>query len=205
MVKSKRSHRAREIERVIAYVFAQKGYHSTTMRDIARELGMHQSSLYYYFKSKEDILCKLMMDTMETGIAGLEKICSGHDSAEEKLNRAFAFYIQHFAGNRDRHILLESEVNSLSTERRRIVVDKQKRYVDLVRTVIMELFKKQKVKNIHPTIATFAFFGMANYITKWYNPDGPVKPERLAEMFTEILTNGLYREKTLDCMNSFRS
>ena len=194
MARAKGTHRSEEIERVVAYVFARKGYHSTTMRDIARELGMHQSSLYHYFKSKEDILFKLMIETLETGISELEKICDRNDPPEEKLNKVFRFHTQHHTRSGDRNILLENEMNSLSIGRRRIVTDRMRHYVNLIRSIIIDLFKKQAIKNIHPTIATFAFFGMVNYMTKWYNPNGPVKSERLADMFTKILTKGLYRE-----------
>ena len=194
MARTKGTHRSEEIERVVAYVFARKGYRSTTMRDIARELGMHQSSLYHYFKSKEDILFKLMMETLETGISELEKICDRNDPPEEKLNKVFRFHTQHHTRSGDRNILLENEMNSLSIGRRRIVTDRMRHYVNLIRSIIIDLFKKQAIKDIHPTIATFAFFGMVNYMNKWYTPNGPVKPDRLVHMFTKILTKGLYRE-----------
>ena len=53
---TKKSDKIKEIHNVVIRLFAQKGYHNTSMREIARGLNMNQSSLYHYFDSKEDIL-----------------------------------------------------------------------------------------------------------------------------------------------------
>ena len=193
MAKLRKSERSEEIERVIAYLFARKGYHSTTMRDIARELGMHQSSLYHYFKSKEAVLFKIMNDCMETGLKGLDEIYGADYPLDEKLKNIFSFYIQHFAQERERHILLDTEMNSLNKRHRRILIDKQRRYTEIIRSIIIDLINEKKVKNIHPTIATFAFFGMFNYTSKWYRSEGTIRPAKLADMLIEIITEGLFK------------
>ena len=68
MPKPKSQQKSKNIQRVAAHLFAHKGFHTTSMRGIARELGMNQSSLYHYFKSKEDILFKLMNDAVDDAL-----------------------------------------------------------------------------------------------------------------------------------------
>ncbi|NOQ95599.1 MAG: TetR family transcriptional regulator [Desulfobacterales bacterium] len=182
-----------EIYRVIARLFAYRGYHSTSMREIARELGMNQSSLYHYFASKQDILFTLMNDAMDDVLAILEEISSTDLLPEDRLNRVLSFYTQYYAGDQERLILLINEMNSLNEEYRSTLVGKQRRYVQLIKSILEELAAQGKIKQIDPAIATFAFFGMVHYTIKWYHKDGPVSLEQLANSFVEIFTKGVLR------------
>jgi len=155
-----------EIHQVIARLFAYRGYHSTSMREIARELGMNQSSLYHYFASKQDILFTLMNDAMDDVLAILEKISTTDLLPEDRLNRVLSFYTQYYAGDQERLILLINEMNSLNEEYRSILVGKQRRYVQLIKSILEELAAQDKIKQIDPAIATFAFFGMVHYTIK---------------------------------------
>ena len=180
-----------EIYQVIARLFAYRGYHSTSMREIARELGMNQSSLYHYFASKQDILFTLMNDAMDDVLAILEEISSTDLLPEDRLNRVLSFYTQYYAGDQERLILLINEMNSLNEEYRSILVRKQRRYVQLIKSILEELAAQGKIKQIDPAVATFAFFGMVHYTIKWYHKDGPVSLEQLANSFVEIFTKGI--------------
>lgn len=180
-----------EIYRVIARLFAYRGYHSTSMREIARELGMNQSSLYHYFTSKQDILFTLMNDAMDDVLAILQEISSTDLLPEDRLNRVLGFYTQYYAGDQERLILLINEMNSLNEEYRSILVGKQRQYVQLIKSILEELAAQGKIKQIDPAIATFAFFGMVHYTIKWYHKDGPVSLDQLANSFVEIFTKGV--------------
>jgi AcrR family transcriptional regulator len=180
-----------EIYQVIARLFAYRGYHSTSMREIARELGMNQSSLYHYFASKQDILFTLMNGAMDDVLAILEEISSTDLLPEDRLNRVLSFYTQYYAGDQERLILLINEMNSLNEDYRSILVGKQRRYVQLIKSILEELAAQDKIKQIDPAIATFAFFGMVHYTIKWYHKDGPVSLEQLANAFVEIFTKGV--------------
>jgi AcrR family transcriptional regulator len=191
MPKAKNPSKSKEIQSVIAGLFARNGYHSTSMREIARELGMNPSSLYHYMKSKEEILFRLMNDAIDDALATMEEICAADLTPEDKLDRVLGFYIRYYAGDQDRLILLVNEMNALHDAHRKILVDKQRRYVNLIRSILKELARDLEMKPIHPTIATFAFFGMVHYTIKWYKKDGPIGLNELAHAFIEIFTQGI--------------
>ena len=191
MPKPQNPQRAKEIYRVIAHLFAYRGYHSTSMREIARELGMNQSSLYHYFTSKQDILFTLMNDAMDDVLTVLEEISSTDLLPEDRLKRVLDFYTHYYAGDQERLILLVNEMNSLNEEYRSVLVAKQRQYVQLIKSILEELSGQHKIKQIDPVIATFAFFGMVHYTIKWYHKDGPVSLDQLADAFVEIFTRGI--------------
>ncbi len=193
MSRPKSKRKTAHIYRVVAHLFAHRGYHSTSMREIARELGMNQSSLYHYFASKEDVLFTLMSDAMDDVLAILEQISATDLSPEGKLREVLAFYTKYYAGDQERLTLLVNEMNSLNEEYRSSLVEKQRRYVHLIESILSELAGQDKMKQIHPAVATFAFFGMVHYTIKWYHKDGPVSLDKLAELFVEIFTNGILR------------
>lgn len=193
MSKPKNSQKSDEIFSVVAHLFAHKGYHSTSMREIARELGMNQSSLYHYFKSKEDALYKLMNDAMDDALATLEKICAAHLSPEDKLNRVLGFYTRYYAGDQERLILLVNEKNSLTESYRRRLVQKERRYVRLFKDIFEELAGHDRIKEIPPSVAIFAFLGMVHYTIKWYDKNGPVGLDELADLFVEIFNKGVLK------------
>lgn len=193
MARPKNTQKIFEIDRVIAHLFARKGYHSTSMRDIAHELGMNQASLYYYYKSKEEMLFRLMNGAMEDSLGVIEGICASDLSPEDKLSQVLNFYSRYFAGEQEREILLLSEMNSLNEQHQKILNEKQRHYVQLFYSILQELTDQNKMKPIHHTVATFAFFGMVHYTVRWYNRDGVISLEELANMFVEIFTRGIFR------------
>lgn len=193
MPKLKKKKKIEEIQRVTAHLFAHKGYHPTTMRDIARELGMNKSSLYHYFESKEELLFKLANDALDDCLVTLEKICATDLPPEEKLKEVLDFYIRYYAGDQEGLILMANEMNFLNDEHRHILIEKQRHYVQLIKTILKELSDQHKIKEIHHSIATFAFFGMVHYTIKWYHKEGPVGLDELAGLFVEIFTKGILK------------
>jgi AcrR family transcriptional regulator len=184
------------VHQVVAQLFAKRGYHSTSIREIARQLGMNQSSLYYYFSSKEEILFRLMNEAMDDAMTTLKQICESEISPEEKLSRVLGFYVRYFAGDQDRLTLLVNERDCLGETYRRILIEKERRYVQLFKDIFEELNQTKKAKTIPPQVATFAFFGMVHYTIKWYHRDGPVGLDQLADFFVEMFTCGILRSGT---------
>ena len=193
MPKAKNQKKRDEIQRSIAHLFARKGYHSTSMRDIARELNMNASSLYHYFKGKEDMLFQLMNDAMDEALVTIEEICGADILPEEKLDRVLVYYAKYFAGDLEREILLVNEMTSLKGEFRRILLEKQRRYLHLIRSILDELVSRGKMKEMNTTVALFAFFGMVHYTIKWYDKEGFVGLDELADTFMEIFTRGIIK------------
>ncbi len=189
---SKKTDKIKEIHSVVTRLFAQKGYHNTSMREIARELGMNQSSLYHYFDSKEDILFTLINDAMDDALGTLEVICKTDLSPHGKLDQVLSFYTHYYTGDLDRLVLLVNEQGNLGKDYRGMLIKKERRYVHLVQSILKALADEGRMKPIPPAVAAFAFFGMVHYTIKWYDKDGPVKSGELADYFLEIFTKGIF-------------
>jgi len=75
----------REAVRSAAAVFAEKGYHGSSTRDIAEHMGIKQGSLYYYFKSKEDALSEVCLYGMQDYVERMKSISASKQTFEAKL------------------------------------------------------------------------------------------------------------------------
>ncbi len=192
MIMTKKADKIKEIHGVVTRLFARNGYHNTSMREIARGLGMNQSSLYHYFDSKEDILYALINDAMDDALNTLEEICKTDISPHGKLNRVLSFYTNFYAGDQDRLRLLVNEQGNLGEDYRRVLIKKERRYVHLIQSILKALADEGRMKPVPPVVATFAFFGMVHYTIKWYDRDGSVKSGELADYFLEIFTKGIF-------------
>ena len=94
----------REAVRAAAAVFAEKGYHGSSTKDIAERLGIKQGSLYYYFKSKEEALGEVCAYGIEDYVHRMETIAVSDQPFEAKL---LATVTSHLSGYRERNEALK--------------------------------------------------------------------------------------------------
>lgn len=184
-----------EIQRVAARLFASQGYHSTSIREIARELGINQATLYHYFQNKEEILFQLISGALDNAYETLVNIRRADLPPIERVKSALRFYTKHYAGDQERLILAINESESVSKDHRKILVEKERKYVTLFKEIFQELTAAGKMKEIPTSVASFAFFGMVLHTINWYDRDGSISLDQLADLFCEIFVNGILKQK----------
>ena len=171
-----------------ARVFAERGYHPTTMRDLSRASGMSLAGMYYYVRGKEDLLFHIQercfTQVLEGGTAA---VAAGVDP-QDRLARFIRHHVTFFAGHMAEMKVLSHEANSLSGDGRRRVDAIKRRYVDFLEGLLREAWPDQPAAE--RSASAYAFFGMMNWIYNWYDPAGPINPDRLAELLTRLYLGG---------------
>ncbi len=188
-----RKNRYNEIINAATELFAKKGYAATSMREISENLEITKATLYHYFKSKEQILFEILDNVMDEALQNLEKISNMDISPEEKLKNVLKFYSRYYVSKQNDLILLVNELNSLNEKYKKILIEKEKKYLNLIKSIFNELNLQGKLKDIPLTVLAFSFFGMVHYTIKWYHPNGSIKPDKLSEYFVEIFTKGILK------------
>ncbi len=195
MKKLRSSHKKKIVYDTAAKLFAKKGYSGTSIREIAEALDLQKSSLYHYFKSKEDLLFKIMDDSMTVALQKIDGLYQSEVPPLEKLREFMHFYASFYAGDRDRLILLVNEVDQLSSVYRERLIYKERHYVEVLKGILSELQQQGFMKPIPTAVASFAFFGMVHFTYKWYRQDGPVAPDQLGDFFWDIFTTGIFEQE----------
>ncbi|MBN1277940.1 MAG: TetR family transcriptional regulator [Deltaproteobacteria bacterium] len=178
-----------------AHLFAKRGYSGTSIRELAQALKLQKSSLYHYFKSKEDLLFKIMDDSMTVALQKIDSLYAYDAPPLEKLRDFMHFYASFYAGDRDRLILLVNELDQLSPVYRDRLIEKERHYVEVLKGILTELQQQGFMKSIPTAVASFAFFGMVHFTYKWYRQDGQVTPDQLGDFFWDIFTTGIFEQK----------
>ena len=182
------------ILRTSARIFAEKGYHSTSMRDISRETNVSLAGLYYYCKSKEELLFLIQDNCFGHVLERLEQRLKETTEPVEKLRFVIENHLSFFAANMAEMKVLSHEADSLEGEMREHVSGKKHQYTKLVRRIMSEVQQQQAASNrrskIDLTVATYALFGMMNWIYNWYDPRGKLSVNDLVDNTTRLFLSG---------------
>ena len=111
-----------------AKIFFSKGYHATTIEDVARDVGMLKGSLYYYIDSKEGLLYELLLGVIEQGDAYIRTRLLGIDDPVEALRVALRGHIEYIIENQVRVGLFLHEFDTLPGRRQRHIREAMQRY-----------------------------------------------------------------------------
>src|SRR5881275_2373089 len=131
------------ILRTSARIFAEKGYHSTSMRDISRATCVSLAGLYYYCKSKEELLFLIQDNCFGRVHERLQERLKDAGGAVEKLRLVIENHLSFFAANMAEMKVLSHEADSLAGEMHAHVSGKKQQYTRLVRRILMEVQQAQ--------------------------------------------------------------
>jgi AcrR family transcriptional regulator len=179
------------ILRNAARIFADKSYHSTSMRDISRETNVSLAGLYHYCKSKEELLFLIQDNCFGRVLERLEERLSSVDEPLLKLQIFIENHLSFFAANMAEMKVLSHEAESLQGELHAHVSSKKDKYTKLATRILKEVYEAQATKRpLNLTVATYALFGMMNWIYNWYDPKGKLKVTELAQNLTQLFLEG---------------
>lgn len=177
--------RREEIFAASAEIFWAKGYHATSMNDVAAAMGMRKASLYHHVKNKETLLYEMSVSSMHHIFDSA--MSATKSDPESHLRELIALHISSLLEDRDKHATALVELRSLSPDQRQHVTDLRSRYDRLVDEAIREV---QVATNRWPGVAThsvrLALLGMLNWTVFWFNPDGPETPEQIARDMADV-------------------
>jgi len=169
-------------------LFADRGYHGTSMKDIAEALGVRAPSLYNHVTSKQEILFAVMDKAMDRALAALEEALAGveeHDTSEQ-LRRATESLVLDFLRFPAEVTVCNTEVRSLEAANRLAIVAKRDQYAARVRSIIEQGCRDGRFSTRTPQIAAFAVLEMGNGAKSWFRPSGRYPDTFVASEYGEF-------------------
>ena len=179
------------ILRTSARIFAEKSYHSTSMRDISRATGVSLAGLYHYCKSKEELLFLIQDHCFGRVLERVEERIRGVSDPFEQLRIFIDNHLSFFAANMAEMKVLSHEAESLAGDLHAKVSTRKEKYAKLARRILRDIQESQTAKaRIDLTVATYALFGMMNWIYNWYDPAGKLSVNQLVDNITNLFLRG---------------
>jgi TetR/AcrR family transcriptional regulator, cholesterol catabolism regulator len=180
----------REILDAASRVFRRRGLQATGMRDIAAELGMTASNLYYYFKDKEELLAFVQEDAL----AGLLEIAARvRETGLRADARLFRLIEEHVVRLNEGTpgSLAHLEVEALGEPRRRELQERRDEYERAFHCTIEEGIAADVFRPVDPKVSALAILGAVNWTVKWFRPDGRKSARAIGREQAELLVRGV--------------
>lgn len=185
--------RREEILLAAAQVFQEKGYRGTTVQDIAQAVGMLKGSLYYHFANKEEIFYEIIHDPLYHFVSQMAEVVALDLSPRAKLRAALRYHLSVF----DAHlpgvqVILRENLGLMEGERWAPIRALWKEHEELWESILREGIERGDFDaGLDVRIATLGILGMCNWMHRWYRKDGRLTTGQIADMWAEIILNGV--------------
>ncbi len=180
-----------EILAAAAQIFREKGYHATSMQDIAEAVNLQKGSLYHHIRSKEEILASLLDRALDLLIQSMQEVMASPLSIEEKLRAAMRMYADNIAVHSDLAAVLLLEYRNLSPRLRSRHMGRRDRFEALWRELIRQGMKQGVFRTLDEKLVALAILGVQNWMLTWYRAEGPLSAAELSSRFADLFLNGL--------------
>jgi AcrR family transcriptional regulator len=181
--------RKQELARQAARLFAQKGYHGTSMGDLAEAMGVQKGSLYAHLEGKEDLL----YETMREGASAFHGVLDAIPEtlpATEKIRLALRGHLRLVAGQLDVATVFVQEWKYLQGARLEEIVGERRRYEERIRELFCEGREHAELRSdLDEGAAALLFLSAANWAYTWLREGADT--DALADRFYALLVDGM--------------
>jgi AcrR family transcriptional regulator len=183
------STRRRDLSRAAARLFAAKGYHGTSVGDVAQAMGVQKGSLYAHIASKQDLLYETMREGADAFHGALDALPE-EAPAIEKIRLALRAHLAIVAEQLDVATVFVQEWRYLEGERRDEILAERRRYEQRIREFFREARELSELRaDLDEWAATMVFLSAANWAYTWLQPGR--ETDALADRFVAMLIDGL--------------
>jgi AcrR family transcriptional regulator len=178
-------------------LFAEYGYHASTMRDIARIAGIQAASIYYHYASKQALLVEVMETHMRQLNANLEHIVSKQDTVQQRLYEAISNHIRLHTTYKSEFFIIDTEIRALKGENRGEVLALRDQYEDLFQKLLREGMEQGVLRQTDVKVSSYAIIAMCTEVAQWFRPSGRLSVQQVIEIYNQMVTEGLLLIKDL--------
>jgi AcrR family transcriptional regulator len=193
---SPNKHRRNQILEIATKLFASKGYHGATLDEVAEQLGVTKASLYYYFRSKEQLLKEICINMQEKMNNNVRELVLSEMSPVYKLRALIKAQLIFVSTNRDISKVVFDEAEALGKAAYKRIYLQSKLGEKFVQDIIEEGVKCGCFAVDDVKMASFLILSACHWIYKWYRPDGRLTSDEIADRFINILENGYLKQAT---------
>ncbi len=186
-----------DVIRAAAQVFRQRGFHGTTMQQIADAVGLQKGSLYHHIASKEELLHEVMMAGLKQFGECIAAVVTSPLPPAQKLRQLIETHIRFTAENADiATVILFEHRAVLSFPALRDEYLAHRNFLESqFRTVIQEGIDSGDFASVDVPIVAQTMLGAHNWLVMWYRPQGRLSAQEIAAIIADTFLRGLLAEK----------
>lgn len=188
--KRAKTERKQQIVETSTMLFKNQGYHATSLDDIADVVGFTKPAIYYYFKSKEDILFEIVDGIVSNALERIRLVAQGPGTPAERLHGLLIENTRAVLENLEGNTVFYNSRGMLSPEREQDVRERERVYTRVVRDLYVEGVEAGELLDIDPGVATATLLGASIWTYTWYAPEGRHPQEQVAQEVASLLFSG---------------
>jgi len=190
MLPMKKGNQYEKILRVSADLISQKGYHGVSLQQIANKTRLHKSSLFHYFKNKEELILRILEASVDDASGNLKKIVVNNElSPKERLRKAIEEHLTSLlTEHRANATIYLNELRGLSRKNQKEYLTKRKRYQKDFEKIIEGMEREGYFSGLDPKIVTAGILGMLNWTARWYKKTGRLTIKEISDNFYRMVT-----------------
>lgn len=173
-----------------AEIFAEKGYRATSLEGIASELGVTKPALYYYVKSKKQILMAIFEEILEIYLQSAISIEKQNLSPKEKMAALITEHAKSVLSNQTYSKIFFHEQSELSEEEHKLLKEKMRQYESYFIETYKKGIQEGYFKQLEVPVLIKGIFGMINWSYQWYKENGTYSKEEIINLYLTILQDG---------------
>jgi AcrR family transcriptional regulator len=182
-----------EILAAAVQIFGQKGFHATSMQEIAEAVNLQKASLYHHVSSKQEILVDVLDQALDLFIANMQAVMQSPLPPDDMLRQAMQTYMVTILQQRDLASVLLLEHRSLEPELHARHIPRRDRFEGLWRDLIQQGVEAGCYFAVDPAMTARALLGVMNWVITWYSPQGNLTPEQISSQYADLFLKGLLR------------
>ena len=185
------SDRVLQILSVAGRLFATKGFEGTSMRDIAVACGISKSLLYHHFANKDEIYSRVAVgSTLELYLFVRDRVPEGPPS--QRIRAFMVATAEYFRRYRWAWIASTTAFwNDPDRSRQKERLTRRDRFENFLRSLIQEAIDAGEIRKVDVAMTGRLILSSLNWMHRWYNPNKSATPEEIAEVYFDMLFNGL--------------
>lgn len=187
--------RKRELIEVAGRLFAERGFHGTSMADIAHEFGVRKATLYHWVESKESLLAQVLADVSSEAAEDMSRVVDLDLPAAERFRMMVRIHVESWAENPHNMTVGLSESRWLEGEARA----RHRRSVEAIEGMYRRVLSDGRVSGefqLNPaelSLVLNSILGVMQWFPRWYEPGGWATPDYIANMMSDLVLRGLLR------------
>lgn len=176
--------------RAAVRMFNARGFHATSLDDVAASLGISKPTIYHYLGNKEQVLIECVTRGLELLSAAADTARAQPGNGLARLRSVLRRYSLVMMDDFGRCVVRTGD-EFLSAEGAALF-RARKRAIDLsIRALIEDGIADGSIAPLDVRMTAFALAGALNWPGRWHEPGGPLSAEQIADSMVDILISGL--------------
>jgi len=189
LTKEEQEKRRHEIYHKVVKIFLKKGFQETSMHEIAEVAGLGKSTLYDYFKTKDEILIYFFEDQLNDLTEEAQKIVPQNLSADKRLRQIMEMHLAFLLENKSLFMKLSVESQRLRPESQTRIQNSRHTYQDLLRELVEEGVREGTFRKVDPLLTARLLLQTMAPVVFTSRPTGT--PQEMLKETMDIFLKGI--------------